>query len=125
MLGYEPWELIGTEVYALLHLDDLASPPDGPQRYARKDGSYVVLDGRRLSRRDEHGLVAGVVTVLHPIPASTRTAEQRLQDAIALEPDPVELFSVVAEEVALELASPGGRGRPLRDERLRHDPRRP
>ena len=106
VLGYEPWELIGTEVYALLHPDDLVSPPNGPQRYARKDGTYVVLEGRRLSRRDEHGLVAGLVTVLHPIAAPSRTAEQRLRDAIALEPDPVELFSVVAEEVALDLEVP-------------------
>ena len=106
VLGYEPWELIGTEVYALLHLDDITAPPNGPQRYARKDGTYVVLEGRRLSRRNENGLVVGLVTVLHPIPVSGRTAEQRLQDAIALEPDPVELFSVVAEEVALDLAVP-------------------
>ncbi len=106
VLGYEPWELIGTELYALLHLDDLASPQNGPQRYARKDGTFVVLEGRRLSRRDEQGLLAGVVTVLHPTPASGRTAEQRLQDAIALEPDPIELFAVVAEEVALDLDVP-------------------
>jgi diguanylate cyclase (GGDEF)-like protein/putative nucleotidyltransferase with HDIG domain len=32
-----------------------------------------------------------------------RTAEQRIHDAVALEPDPVELFSVVAEETALDL----------------------
>jgi diguanylate cyclase (GGDEF)-like protein len=106
VLGYEPWELIGTEAYALLHLDDITTPPDGPQRYARKDGTYVVLEGRRLSRRDEHGLVVGLVTVLHPTLTSGRSAEQRLQDAIALEPDPVELFSVVAEEVAIELDVP-------------------
>ncbi|HEY8102986.1 MAG TPA: HD domain-containing phosphohydrolase [Gaiellaceae bacterium] len=104
VLGYEPWELLGTEVYGLLHIDDLTSPANGPQRYAHKNGSYVVLEGRRLSRRDEHGLIVGLVTVLTPIPTSERTAEQRLQDAIALEPDPVELFSVVAEEVANDLA---------------------
>ena len=106
VLGYEPWELLGTEVYGLLHIDDLTSPPNGPQRYAHKNGSYVVLEGRRLSRRDEHGLVVGLVTVLAPMATSDRTAEQRLQDAIALEPDPVELFSVVAEEVAHDLAVP-------------------
>jgi diguanylate cyclase (GGDEF)-like protein len=106
LLGYEPWELIGTEVYALLHPDDLVTPPNGPQRYAHRDGSYVVLEGRRLSRRDEHGLVSGLVTVLHPSAPAGRTVEQRMLDAIALEPDPVELFSVVAEEVALDLNVP-------------------
>ena len=104
LLGYTAAELVGLEVYSLLHTDDLLSPANGPQRYARKDGSYVVLEGRRLTRRDELGQVAGIVTVLRGTAAATpRTAEQRIQDAVALEPDPVELFSIVAEEVALDL----------------------
>jgi len=104
LLGWSPEELVGSDVYSLLHPDDLLSPPNGPQRYVRKDGAYVVLEGRRISRRDELGFVAGVVSVLRgpssPVP---RTAEQRIQDAVALEPDPVELFNVVAEEAAIEL----------------------
>ena len=64
LLGYTAAELVGLEVYSLLHPDDLLTPANGPQRYARKDGSYVVLEGRRLTRRDELGFVAGVVTVL-------------------------------------------------------------
>ena len=104
LLGYMADELVGIEVYSLLHPDDLLSPANGPQRYARKDGSYVVLEGRRLSRRDELGFVAGVVSVLRgPAALSPRTAEQRIQDAVALEPDPVELFTVVAEETAIDL----------------------
>jgi diguanylate cyclase (GGDEF)-like protein/PAS domain S-box-containing protein len=104
LLGYTATELIGLEVYSLLHPDDLLSPANGPQRYARKDGSYVVLEGRRLTRRDELGFVSGIVTVLRgTAAATTRTAEQRIQDAVALEPDPVELFSIVAEEVAIDL----------------------
>ena len=104
LLGWTADELVGTDVYSLLHPDDLLSPPNGPQRYARKDGTYVVLEGRRLSRRDELGFVAGVVAVLRgPSAPTVRTAEQRIQDAVALEPDPIELFNVVAEEVALDL----------------------
>ena len=104
LLGYTAAELVGHEVYSLLHPDDLLSPANGPQRYARKDGSYVVLEGRRLTRRDELGFVAGVVTVLRgTASASTRTAEQRIQAAVALEPDPIELFSIVAKEAALDL----------------------
>lgn len=104
LLGYRAAELVGLEAYSLLHPDDLLAPPNGPQRYARKDGSFVVLEGRRLKRRDELGFVTGVVAVLHDTAnAGARTAEQRIQDAVALEPDPVELFSIVAEEVALEL----------------------
>ncbi len=38
-----------------------------------------------------------------PPPRAARSAEQRIQDAVAVEPDPVELFSVVAEEIALDL----------------------
>ncbi|HUQ22338.1 MAG TPA: HD domain-containing phosphohydrolase [Gaiellaceae bacterium] len=104
LLGYTADELVGIEVYSLLHPDDLLSPANGPQRYARKDGTYVVLEGRRLPRRDELGFVSGLVTVLRgPAPLTARTAEQRIHDAVALEPDPVELFSIVAEEIALDL----------------------
>ena len=104
LLGYTADELIGIEVYSLLHPDDLGSPANGPQRYTRKGGTYVVLEGRRLSRGDELGFVAGVVTVLRrPAALTVRSAAQRIQDAVALEPDPVELFSVVAEESAIDL----------------------
>ena len=104
LLGYTADELVGVEVYSLLHPDDLLSPANGPQRYVRKDGSYVVLEGRRLARRDELGFVAGIVTVLRgPAALTARTAEQRIQDAVALEPDPVELFSIVAEEITIDL----------------------
>ncbi|HXH88279.1 MAG TPA: HD domain-containing phosphohydrolase [Gaiellaceae bacterium] len=105
LLGYRDDELTGTAVYALLHPNDLLAPPSGPQRYVRSDGTYTVLETRRLTRRDPLGFASGVVTVLRtPVPlASVRTYEQRLADAVALEPDPVELFSVVAEETALEL----------------------
>ena len=104
LLGYTAAELIGREVYSLMHPDHLLSPTTGPQRYARKDGSYVVLESTRLTRRDELGFVAGVVTILRGAATTTmRTAEQRIQDAVGLEPDPVELFSIVAEEVAIDL----------------------
>ena len=103
-----PTELVGIEVYSLLHPDDLLSPANGPQRYVHKDGTYVVLEGRRLTRRDELGFVAGVVTILRgPAALTPRTAEQRIQDAVALEPDPVELLNVVAEETALDLCVDG------------------
>jgi len=104
LLGYTCEEIVGVEAYSLVHPDDLLSPANGPQRYARKDGTYVVLEGRRLSRRDERGFVAGAVTVLRgPAAVTARTAELRIQDAVALEPDPVELFSVVAEETSIDL----------------------
>ena len=108
LLGYAANELTGTAVYALLHLDDLLAPPSGPRRYCRKDGTYVVLETRRLARRDPLGGPAGVVTVLRAAVrgAAGRTFEQRLADAVALEPDPVELFSIVAEETAQELGLP-------------------
>ena len=108
LLGYRDDELTGTAVYALLHPDDLLAPPSGPQRYIANDGAYVVLETRRLTRRDPLGFAAGVVTVLRAPAqrASARTFEQRLADAVALEPDPVELFSIVAEEAALELGLP-------------------
>jgi diguanylate cyclase (GGDEF)-like protein len=106
LLGWTPADLIGSELYALLHPDDLITPANGPQRYVRSDGTYVVLEGRRLSRRDEEGFVTGVVCVLRGAAAAgARTAEQRLQDAVALEPDPLELFSVVAEEVARDVGA--------------------
>ena len=103
LLGWERHELLGSESFSLLHPDDLTVPADGPQRFARRDGSWVALEGRRIVRRDELGEISRVVTVLHA-PASFRTAEQRILDAVAVEPDPVELFSVVAEEIARELA---------------------
>jgi diguanylate cyclase (GGDEF)-like protein len=96
---------VGEPVFAFIHPDDVVEPPTAPQRYLRKDGSYVVLDGRRISRLDELGFAAGVVAILHG-PAVTRSTEQRIQDAVAVEPDPVELFSVVAEEIALDLGIP-------------------
>lgn len=104
LLGWAPEELVDLEIYALLHPDDLLSPANGPQRYVRKDGTYVVLEGRRIARRDELGFVSGLVSVLRgPAAPALRSAEQRIQDAVALEPDPIELFTVVAEEVAVEL----------------------
>ena len=102
LLGYSADELIGTAIFALVHPDDLLEQA-GAQRYLHKDGSYVQLEDRRITRRDELGLAAGVVAILHGVAAAGRTAEQRIQDAVAVEPDPVELFSVVAEEIADDL----------------------
>ena len=102
LLGYSAEELVGEPVFAFIHPDDVVAPPTAPQRYLRQDGTYVVLDGRRSARHDELGFVSGVVAILHAS-ATARTTEQRIQDAVAVEPDPVELFSVVAEEIALEL----------------------
>jgi hypothetical protein len=105
LLGYTAVELVGLEAYSLLHPDDLLHPQTDrsatPARTAATSFSKA-----RLTRRDELGFVAGVVTVLRDTADLTsRTAEQRIHDAVALEPDPVELFSIVAEEVALELQS--------------------
>ena len=102
LLGFTAGELVGQPVFAFLHPDDVVEPPTGPQRYLRKDGTYVELDGRRIKRLDQLGFVAGVVAILRG-PAVARSAEQRIQDAVAVEPDPIELFSVVAEEIALDL----------------------
>jgi diguanylate cyclase (GGDEF)-like protein len=102
LLGFTAEELLGQPVFAFIHPDDVVEPPNGPQRYLRKDGSYVELDGPRSKRLDELGFVAGVVAILRG-PAVARSAEQRIQDAVAVEPDPIELFSVVAEEIALDL----------------------
>ena len=44
--GYTAAELNGREVYSLMHSDHLLSPAGGPQRYARKDGSYVSSKAR-------------------------------------------------------------------------------
>ena len=102
LLGYAADELVGKAIFALVHPDDLAAT-SGPQRYLRRDGAYVVLDGRRITRRDPHGEISGVVAILHGPALAGRSAEQRIQDAVAVEPDPVELFSVVAEEIGHDL----------------------
>jgi diguanylate cyclase (GGDEF)-like protein len=108
LLGYEPAELVGSTIYELLHPDDLLSPPSGPHRYRRRDGTFVILETSRLTRRDALGFTSDVVTILRePGPdALLRTAAQRIADAVALEPDPIELFSIVTEEVAAELKVP-------------------
>jgi diguanylate cyclase (GGDEF)-like protein/PAS domain S-box-containing protein len=104
LLGYGRNELAGAQVSALIHPDDLFSHADDLQRWAHKDGSWVALETSRLSRRDELGFVNGVVNVLRRPPVLLpRTAEQRIQDAVALEPDAAELVFVVAEEVARDL----------------------
>jgi diguanylate cyclase (GGDEF)-like protein/PAS domain S-box-containing protein len=102
LLGYSADELVGTAVFSLVHPDDVLSQA-GPHRYLHKDGTYLPLEGRRIARRDGMGLESGVVAILHGIASTARTAEQRIQDAVAVEPDPVELFSVVAEEIAHDL----------------------
>ncbi|HWL33014.1 MAG TPA: diguanylate cyclase, partial [Gaiellaceae bacterium] len=102
LLGYSADELVGTAVFSLVHPDDLLSQA-GPHRYLHKDGTYLPLEGRRIARRDEQGFESGVVAILHGVASTARTAEQRIQDAVAVEPDPVELFSVVAEEIAHDL----------------------
>ncbi|MGZ8781907.1 MAG: diguanylate cyclase domain-containing protein [Gaiellaceae bacterium] len=107
LLGYDPGELVGTDVFGLIHPDDVVSSPSEPQRYARKSGGFVLLEGRRIANRDELGFVSGVVSILHAAASTARSAEQRIQDAIAAETDPVELFAVVTEEVAVELGIAG------------------
>ena len=102
LLGYSADDLVGTAIFSLVHPDDVLSQA-GPHRYLHKDGSYLPLNGRRIARRDGMGFESGVVAILHGIASTARTAEQRIQDAVAVEPDPVELFSVVAEEIAHDL----------------------
>ena len=102
VLGYAANELVGTAIYDLVHPEDVLSE-DGPHRYLHRNGTYIPLEGRRITRRDELGAVAGVVAILHGVASATRTAEQRILDAVAVEPDPVELFAVVAEEIAHDL----------------------
>lgn len=102
LLGLARGEIAGREFFSLLHPDDIALPTEGPQRFARADGTHVLLEARRVPRQDETGVVSSVVVILE-VPAGVRSAEERIHDAVAIEPDPVELFSVVAEEVALEL----------------------
>ena len=101
LLGYAPEQLVGSDVFALVHPDDLLSQTES-QRYLHRNGSYLSLEGRKITRRDELGTITGVVVILHGTGVG-RSAEQRIQDAVAVEPDPVELFSVVAEEVAHDL----------------------
>ena len=105
LLGYTAAELVGLEAYSLLHPDDLldarkrtaALRPQGRQlRRPRRPAPHAPRRAR-FRRRRRHG------SARHNGSDGSRTAEQRIQDAVALEPDPVELFSIVAEEVALEL----------------------
>jgi len=105
LLGYRPDDLVGSTIYELLHPDDLLAAPTGPHRYRRRDGSFVILDTSRVLRRDALGFVTDAVTILREPEAESllRTPGQRIADAVALEPDPVELFTIVAEEAAAEL----------------------
>jgi diguanylate cyclase (GGDEF)-like protein len=104
-LGHERSDLLGREALSLLHADELASPADGPRRFTRADGSTVALECRRLTRLDELGDVASIIMVLQA-PSAFRSTEERILDAVGVEPDPVELFSVVAEEIARDLGVP-------------------
>ena len=108
LLGWQPDELVGSTVFELLHPDDLLAPATGRHRYRHRDGSFVMLETSRVLRRDALGFVTDVVTILREPPAESlrRTAAQRIAAAVALEPDPVELYAVVAEEAAAELRAP-------------------
>jgi diguanylate cyclase (GGDEF)-like protein/PAS domain S-box-containing protein len=104
VLGYAPEELVGTPVYALVHPDDLAGSA-GRHRYLHRDGTHVELETFRLTQKDALGFASGSFTVLRAAAASTpvRSVAERIASAVALEPDPVELFTIVAEEAGIEL----------------------
>ncbi|MBA2462348.1 MAG: diguanylate cyclase [Actinobacteria bacterium] len=107
LLGYEPAELVGTPVFALLHPDDVGAVGTGPQRYLHKDGTPVVLEASRDTRRDALGFATGTFTVLRePSEGNLPSVAQRIAGAVALEPDPIELFTIVAEEAGSELNVP-------------------
>ncbi len=108
VLGWAPDELVGSTVFELLHPDELLAPSGDRRRYRRADGAFVVLETSRIARHDALGFTRDVVYVLRePARESLlRSAAQRIGDAVALEPDPLELFEVVAEEAAAELDVP-------------------
>ena len=108
MLGYVPDDLVGTSIFALVHPDDVAAGGAGRQRYLHKDGTHVLLDAFRLTQKDALGFAAGAYTVLRaPVGSSpVRSVAERIASAVALEPDPIELFTIVAEEAGIELRIP-------------------
>ncbi len=108
LLGWAPDELVGSTIFELLHPDELLAPSGDRRRYRRRDGAFVVLETSRIARHDALGFTRDVVYVLRQPAAGAllRTPAQRLSDAVALEPDPLELFSVVVEEAAAELNVP-------------------
>lgn len=108
VLGYTPDELVGTPIFALVHPDDVAAGATGQQRYLHRNGSHLLLDTFRLTQKDALGFAAGAITVLRAPAASSpvRSVAQRIATAVALEPDPIELFTIIAEEAGIELRVP-------------------
>ena len=108
LLGFAPEELVGTPVFALVHPDDVDAAGGARRRYLHKGGTHVLLDTSKVTRRDALGFTVGAFTVLRaPVAGSlVRSVAERIASAVALEPDPVELFTIVAEEAGIELRIP-------------------
>jgi len=107
VLGYQPAELIDTPLFRLIHTDDVVAAGTRTHRYLRRDGSHVTLETSRITRRDALGVSVGSFTVLRePSREPVRSVAARIAAAVALEPDPVEIFTIVAEEVGVALNVP-------------------
>ena len=90
ILGYDPQELIGTDLYSYIHPDDLKPPPATVQgrrratlqniRFRHKDGHWVWLGASTRAIRDqETGTRLGIVSVAREITAQLEAERELLR----------------------------------------------
>jgi diguanylate cyclase (GGDEF)-like protein/PAS domain S-box-containing protein len=85
LLGYEPWEVIGTPIRNIIHPEDRPAlrdiVPDATghtfsYRARRKDGSFVWFESTSRALFDEQGAIHEVISVSRDISERRRAEEQ-------------------------------------------------